>query len=582
MRRSLPWILAWTWACAADPQPAVDAGPLDSGALDLGAPDSGPEDLGVEPDSGPPDSGTPPDVGLPPNRCDDLGLPKRPFNEAQGGLRFGELAGDFTVTTTTGATWNLKTEWTGCESYVFLVYFPGAGGNTLFRSSLDNLVQSPLHAHYFFTSNEADAAARQTRLGALGERLKSAIERRTSGPAQEAAQWQRFHLVAERANEIPGSVGEMLRDYLAFAPTSVIDIGDGRQAPAPAPTVFGIDRLQRWDAGDNLNEYVGGPVSFRMASFLPRFYDFQANLAARLNDETETVVVPLLHEVRTTARLFTRTATLPDAVTLASYDRLELDVRIECDARNPFACSEWDRIARVSVCQNTDCSERLELARWITPYWRRGVQHWAIDASPLLPLLDPGGPRRLFVETGPEWERATEYRVDLDLRLSRSGSGRRAKGALLAFRGGVFDATYPSSAAFRFTPPANASHVNLVTILSGHGQVSPSNCAEWCDHRHQFTLNGTRLEEIRPSSTVGSGLGCGERAADGVPPGQWGNWAPERAYWCPGLPVALRTLDFGTTLRLGEENTLEYSANFAGVPPPGGDIDLSTYVVWYE
>ena len=24
------------------------------------------------------------------------------------------------------------------------------------------------------------------------------------------------------------------------------------------------------------------------------------------------------------------------------------------------------------------------------------------------------------------------------------------------------------------------------------------------------------------------------------------------------------------------------SANFAGVPPPGGDIDLSAYVVWYE
>lgn len=586
-----PWLLPTLCCCAAyvacsgdPPLETPDAGAADLGPSDTGGVgDSGALDAQVVEDSGAGDTGQGPDSGvLPPNRCDDWGLPKRSFEELQVGLQFGDRAGDFTVTTTTGATWNLKQEWVGCESYVFLVYFSGANGNALFRSSLDPLVLSPLPAHYFFASSEADRDGRLMRLGALGERLAAAIERRTRTPEEAAAQWRRFHLVADRAQEIPGSVGAMVTDYLNFASSSVVDLGDGRRAAAPAPVVFGIDREQRWDPGDNLAEYVGGPVSFRMASFLPRYYGYRVDLADRLARETDAQVIPLLEESETTARIFTRTATLPAAVDLANFDHLEFDVRINCAARNPFACSEWDRIARIAVCLDAGCADRRELARWITPYWRRGQQHWTIDASALLPLLDPGGPRRFFIETGPDWERATTYDVQIDLRLRQTGAGRRAKGAVLAFRGGAFEANYPVVDTATIGVPATASRISVVSILSGHGQVAGSNCAEWCDHRHQFEVDGATLPEIQPSTTVGSGLGCGERVDQGVLPGQWGNWAPERAYWCPGLPLTPIEQDAGPPARPGQTAVIRYRASWDGAAPPGGDIDLSTYLVWYE
>ena len=124
--------------------------------------------------------------------------------------------------------------------------------------------------------------------------------------------------------------------------------------------------------------------------------------------------------------------------------------------------------------------------------------------------------------------------------------------------------------------------VELVVILSGHGQAGQTNCSEWCDHRHQFAVNGNDLDEIRHQGNVGSTAGCGPAAAQGVPPGQFGNWAPERAYWCPGLPVEHMRIDITDRVNLGQANQMSYSANYRGGAPGGGNIDLSAYVVWSE
>ena len=132
-----------------------------------------------------------------------------------------------------------------------------------------------------------------------------------------------------------------------------------------------------------------------------------------------------------------------------------------------------------------------------------------------------------------------------------------------------------------FTPRADASRVELVVILSGHGQTDGDNCAEWCDHRHHFTVNDTALPVIRPTDATGTLRGCAVRAVEGVPPGQWGNWAPGRAYWCPGLPVETLRFDLTGAVTLGVENQLSYRGTFRDGEPAGGDIALSTYVVTY-
>jgi hypothetical protein len=66
-----------------------------------------------------------------------------------------------------------------------------------------------------------------------------------------------------------------------------------------------------------------------------------------------------------------------------------------------------------------------------------------------------------------------------------------------------------------------------------------------------------------------------------VIPGQWGNWAQSRAYWCPGLPVQAVRTDITALVTPGSENELTYEGAFRTGAPNGGDIALSAYVVWY-
>ena len=47
------------------------------------------------------------------------------------------------------------------------------------------------------------------------------------------------------------------------------------------------------------------------------------------------------------------------------------------------------------------------------------------------------------------------------------------------------------------------------------------------------------------------------------------------------MPVDAIRQDITDLVDLGVENELTYTANLAGGAPGGGNIDLSTYVVWY-
>ncbi len=645
------------------------------------------------------------------------GVAPLPFDPAEGGLQFGDLAGDFTVAELDGSTFTLSRNWTGCDSFVFVTYFEGAEGDALWSSDVSQLlVDAPANVHFFFSSDERGPARREARV----EQIRDAL-------ALRPRQRDRVHFVVDRFSDIEGSVGALATDYLSWrqGPDAGVDLGDRGVAGSPLPYFLGIDGDQRWDAGGNVDEFVGGPPSLHFAAWLPHFYNHKRDLAHRLGEEAVTEVV-LLDEV-VTDRVFILESALP--ADLSSFDTLEFDVGVNCAERNPFACSEWDRIASIQLClDGAECTDRRELVRWITPYWRRGSRRWAMDASQLLGLLD-GGPTTFRVEMGPGWERPTERHTRITARLSTRG-GPRATGAERVYTGGSFGLAYDEShPPVLFTPPASASKVELMLILSGHGQSSDgfaavrgkaldlvaegkgtvstvknentgeelpllsgagerftfsapapftragrtielraqgyayskggtvtlrlqredldsgktevvaegsgalepagsdtpgewqvdvpvridvderryayqleadfdlgssdvqvlaigvrqqgANCAEWCDHRHQFTINGTEVPEVRSEGSLGT-LDCALEAANGVPPGQWGNWAPLRAYWCPGLPVAPITRDLTEHVTPGEPNELDYAATWGTSQPAGGNIALSAYVVWYE
>ena len=545
-----------------------------------------------------PDAATEPDAGADAGTagatlCDELGLPQAPL-QAGTGVQVGEVASDFTVRTLAGP-WHLAERWSGCDSHVYFTYFADRAGlgDALFATLESGaILRSPRNVHFFFSSTEADEDARLARAEGLAAQLEAGFEATGMDEVDRAFWRERIHFVTDLATEIAGGPGDYLREYLRFAatPEANVDLGERGVAGMMYPFVFAMDRDQRWDSGDDLSPSVGQRPTFTMGQFYPRFYNYRWALEHRLAEETETTVVPILDHETTTGRVFTRSVTLPGATSMASFDTLEVDIEVDCRARNMFACSEWDRIAAVSLCADgAACTERREIARWITPYWRRGRQHYAIDASPLLGLLREGGAQTFFVELGPEWERPTEWVAHVALRLRTRGGIPRAVGAVPAFQGGSFDASYNLREPVRFTVPAGTVRVELVTILSGHGQTEGDNCAEWCDHRHTFSVDGTPLPTLSHAShaparesLIGSARGCAAMADRGVIPGQGGNWAPTRAYWCPGMAVdALRT-DITALVAPGVETELGYSGALQTIEPRGGDIALSSYVVWYE
>lgn len=542
--------------------------------------DGGSRDGGAARDAGPRDGGF-----VEPDVCDDLGLPRVAFQEGSSTYAFGDLAGDFRVTTFAG-DWILSQEWTGCESYVFLNYIPD--NNTTFEDDLFNsspayFVETPVNTHWFFLVTIAQENARIMKLQDIKGRVDSAIDAATDDEDERAAQRRRFHYVLDAPVQIAGSVSAFIMDYNTYRtnPANYADLGDRGRAPPPPAYAFAIDRDQRWDPVGNLNQTVGSPPAFQMASYVAGFFDHKAAIRDRVAAESGVETFVLLEET-VTEREFIREATLPSAATMATFDTLELDVSVTCRERNVFACSEWDRIAHIFVCLDDMCTDRRELVRWITPYWRRGQRRWIMDASSLMGLIADGGSQRFQIVMGPTWERATPRDVRIALRLSNQDRGTRGTGAELAFTGGDFNDTYNTRDPYRFTPPATATRVELVVILSGHGQEAGNNCAEWCDHRHNFSVGGTALPEIAHVGNIGSRDGCGPLASRGVPPGQYGNWAPERAYWCPGLPVDPIRIDITNEVTLGAENELTYRGAFRTGAPSGGNISLSAFVAWYE
>ena len=515
--------------------------------------------------------------------CNDLSLTSKPWLNPDEEYQFGSIAGDFTVQTISGA-WNLIENWSGCESFIFLVYFPDLRsnqtgvwvGDQLWESDVSMLLNGPENTHYFFISYEDDPQARSDRMINMHNRFIRSLN------VGEELPTSRLHFVTDRATEIEGSVGEFFNTYLEFLfdPSSVVDLGDRGSAQAPLPFVFGIDRMQRWDSGGSLDEVVGQPMLWKMASYIAPFYNYISDTYERAEND-RALEINLVDE-RLSERVFLKTVELPSQDKMEEYNTLEIDVSVTCPHQNVYACSEWDRIARISYCTDSECEQSFEIARWITPYWRRGERRWIWDASPFIALLASGGNQSFRIELGPSWERATERDVKISLRLNTVSPSAKATATELAFKGGEFNETYNDRSSFSFNPPSDVDRVELVALISGHGQSAQDNCAEWCDHQHHFTLNGTALPTIQHEGMIGSVDGCAEASKQGVSPGQFGNWAPERAYWCPGLPVNLIRIDLSDYVMSGSENILEYRSTLGSdLDPRGGNVALSTYVVYY-
>ena len=334
--------------------------------------------------------------------------------------------------------------------------------------------------------------------------------------------------------------------------------------------------------------------------------------------------------------------TLPDADTLQGYDSMALYLYTACPNHKQgkdAGCNEWDFIQNLSLCdlatphpdaasvtsctpadETTEtaaetlacscaapdgtlseavhtcnaegtgfgdcaCGCGTEFARWVTPYGREGS--WLTDLSPLLPLVSEGGTRRF------RFAGANGYTLHGKLLFYDAKTDKQAVDIqyLWGNPGGTsFNETYNEGkhADVTFTLPESADTVMLTAVISGHGHSSTQeNCAEFCNHQHQFTLNGQSFMEDHP--IAGTAYGCMEQTAQGGVPNQFGTWPFGRAGWCAGMDVKLWTVDITSALVEGE-NTLSYLGLFQGQPytptvtDPGGylpEVKMTSWLTFY-
>ncbi|MFN2114939.1 MAG: PA domain-containing protein, partial [Anaerolineae bacterium] len=237
------------------------------------------------------------------------------------------------------------------------------------------------------------------------------------------------------------------------------------------------------------NEYLTTPVdNFQLIAYEAEHMSYEHQRDSRLAAEeaagTVTVVPVLEGEwgedpdwagVRSQADV-----ELPDAATMATFDKLELDLSLACEDNRKANCPAWDYLVHLYLCDEGEqdgCG--IEVGRWITAYWSGG--RWVTDVTPMLGYLSDGGTRRF------EFYTQQRYQIDLSLRLSRSDEGEAVAGKRafdLGWTGGPFWDDYNSRFyPIEFEVPEWAEKVELMSYVTGHGfGKDKENCAEFCNH----------------------------------------------------------------------------------------------------
>ncbi len=497
--------------------------------------------------------------------CAD-GTRAAPFDATAAGADYEALAGDVTIPTDAG-DWTLSAAWTGCDSVVFLGVSPNDGYTQHFldASMKKLLTKGPQDAHYVLFGD-----ARGDDLTALQAQLRGIIDDALGNlDATQQAWWaDRVHLATVNVAQAPGWVGTVFDAY---------------RYP-----VVGLDRSQRIrEVGYLLDPTTNWTTAdWRSLGYEVEHYDFEALRSARLDAEDATVV-PLWTAADTTAAEWTGVVTvdLPDAATMAGFNRVEIEVALDCGGPWYDACPAWDTSDYVWRCANDDpgtqddeSAQCEEMARVITGYWRGG--RWVMDARHELPWLLDGGAHTFRFNGG-----GMVNIVTVNLRLFHEAGAPTPFGGTQLWwdTSGFWDATYDSrNADHTFTVPADATRVELVTIATGHGNDGHG-CGEFCAAEQTFTVNGTAGYDVS-FPEAGSSDGCVDHVgADGALPNQAGTWTYGRNGWCPGMGVAPVAWDVTAASLPGADNALHYQALLNGAPyvtDADGNLDMGVWVVW--
>ncbi len=479
-----------------------------------------------------------------------------------------DVADDFTVPLMDGTEWTLSEHWTGCETYIFVpdaITREDDDDRPVYSKDIDTLIEaSPRNAHYFFVSvSRDDATAAENQ-----DQAQSKVDSALADLATEDADWWREHLhvVSGKAGDLGGEV------------EAIIARGVGTQGYAIDRTqhirgVGGFSDVTRSDAG------ASWPFKNNLAyaAHEARYFNMEAERDAAL-DPDATVIPVFTGEV--ISGYANMEVTLPSAEEMAGFDTFEVDIDMRCPDPDQIEygnCGAWDYIAGIYV--QAEDESWIELGRFITTYHREA--HWVQDLTPMMVHLLAGGTRTIQWSWAPYWNvQPTETRVSL--RFSNQGKGMAPRTFTLLETGGSFGSTYNDGREPKaIEVPPTAKKVELWSVISGHG-AGTHQCAEFCNHQHEFTVNGNvHLQEYPMASTA---EGCIQDIEGQMTPNQNGTWWYGRGGWCPGGVVHPYAVDVTGEVTAGSTAEFAYRGLYDGVTPEdgSGDIVMNGWVVTYE
>ncbi len=524
-----------------------------------------------------------PDSSVP--LCTAQGLTALAFNAGPYGTHRGDVSDDFALPLMDGTSWSFNANFTGCESYVFLpdnLAISQIDPTPLWNSDADLAAlvkQSPKNAHYFFVSLRKDPTAAAANLAAMQDRITKL--KATLSDADQSQWSTHLHVVATHAQELAAWMGAPMTTYL---------IGG-----------FAIDRLQKIRGVGNLADVKRYDKNLANQNMWPWkgnlamtvneviYMNAEADESARLSAETATVVE--LFKGETLSQFKETDVLLPSAQDMAKFDTLEIEITQMCPdpskAEQDNNCGAWDYIASLSLAQPLSdggmvdggpVMQSTEVARFITSYHRE--THWVVDATETLPLLKAGGMQHFRWDFAPPWN-VQPTATKLSLRFSNQKKGLTPVQATPLFAGGSFDSKYDVRSPVSVPIAQGAKKVELWAIITGHGSGN-NNCAEFCNHHHDFTVNGTVFSKEYPMA--GNDTGCIVAEKGGMTPNQGGTWWFGRGGWCPGAPVQPWVTDVTKSVTPGQTATVTYQGLFGGTPPSDGtgNIDMSSWLVVYQ
>ena len=225
---------------------------------------------------------------------------------------------------------------------------------------------------------------------------------------------------------------------------------------------------------------------------------------------------------------------------LSFIQEIKMFLEIECPNTG---CDDWDRFANVSV-KDPATGNWYEIGRYITPYWvgtqqlERGLE---FDVTDFKSLLSGQTEIRIYIEN---WTtKADLISVEFDYIEGTPDYSNYAVSEVLGYHsnsisGVPYGVSHDYDLDKSIQLPSNTESAHLRTVISGWGHATPPDvggraCAEWCFRTHNILINGSTSFQHYMGP-----IGCASNPINNQSPG---NWMPDRAGWCPGMAVPVRS-----------------------------------------